>query len=77
MYNCLQHAVDPPKIIRNALRAAPIFRIFEWVDVPAHEGHPHELTEVSLNRWIGQPGCTTNLSEFGCYGRAYYGCFQT
>jgi hypothetical protein len=77
MYNCLQHTVDPAKIIRNALRAAPIFRIFEWVDVPAHEGHPHELTEVSLNEWIGQPGCTTNLSEFGCYGRAYYGCFQT
>jgi len=77
MYNCLQHTVDPAKIIRNALRAAPIFRIFEWVDVPAHEGHPHELTEVSLNEWIGQPGCTTTLSEFGCYGRAYYGCFQT
>jgi hypothetical protein len=77
MYNCLQHTVDPAKIIRNALRAAPIFRIFEWVDVPAHDGHPHELTEVSLNEWIGQPGCTTNLSEFGCYGRAYYGCFQT
>ena len=77
MYNCIQHTVDPAKIIRNALRAAPIFRIFEWVDVPAHEGHPHELTEVSLNEWIGQPGCTTNLSEFGCYGRAYYGCFQT
>jgi hypothetical protein len=77
MYNCLQHTVDPEKIVQKALRAAPIFRIFEWVDVPAHEGHPHKLTEVSLNEWIGQLGCTANLSEFGCYGRAYYGCFQT
>jgi hypothetical protein len=75
MYNCLQHTVDPSKIIHNALKAAPVFRIFEWIDIPAHDGHPHELTEDALNGWIGQPGCVTTLAESGCYGRAYYGVF--
>ncbi len=77
MYNCLQHTVDPHKIIQNALRAAPVFRIFEWIDIPAHDGHPHELTEDSLNKWVGQTGSVTTLAQSGCYGKAYYGVFQT
>ena len=58
IYNCMQHAVDPEKIISNAKRVAPILRIFEWIDIPAHDGHPHELTEESLNEWIGGKGAT-------------------
>ena len=76
IYNCLQHTIDPQKIIENAKRAAPVLRIFEWIDIPAHDGHPHELTEESLNSWIGQKGQTVKLSENNCYGRAYYGCFH-
>ena len=56
IYNCMQHAVDPEKIISNAKRVAPILRIFEWIDIPAHDGHPHELSEDLLNKWIGGNG---------------------
>lgn len=76
IYNCMQHAVDPEKIIKNALTAAPILRIFEWIDIPAHDGHPHELTEANLNKWIGAKGSTVILQEQGCYGTAYYGTFE-
>ena len=72
IYNCLQHVDDPGLILRNALAAAKLIRIFEWIDIPAHEGHPHELTKESLDRWLGTQGNTINLAESGCYGNAYY-----
>lgn len=76
IYNVLQHTEDPEKIIRNAKAIAPVLRIFEWVEVPAHLGHPHELTRESLESWIGQSG---NISYFDgdsyCYGKAFHGCF--
>lgn len=75
IYNCLQHADDPAKIIYNAKKAAPILRFFEWINIPAHDGHPHELTEATLNKWIGHIGRTIQLSQTGCYGTAYYGVF--
>lgn len=76
IYNCMQHAIDPQKIIQNALLGAKVLRIFEWIDVPAHDGHPHELTENNLNEWIGAKGHVTELAESGCYGKAYYGVFS-
>jgi len=76
IYNCLQHAIDPAKIISNALRSAKLLRIFEWIDIPAHEGHPHELTELVMNRWTGGRGRVVNLNERFCRGRAYYGVFR-
>jgi len=92
IYNCLQHVIDPQKIIENAKKAAPVLRIFEWLDIPVHEGHPHELKEDLLNEWIGQPGNTihvtfgdytdylkTNLLRFNRDGegaKCYYGFFE-
>lgn len=72
IYNCLQHTDDPGLIIENALNAAGVLRIFEWVDIPPHDGHPIELTKEKLDRWIGKPGHTIRLAESGCYGNAYY-----
>lgn len=66
IYNCLQHVIDPQQIIENAKKAAPVLRIFEWLDIPAHEGHPHELKENLLNEWIGQTGNTAHVT-FGDY----------
>jgi len=63
IYNCLQHTIDPKKIIENAKKAAPVLRIFEWLDIPAHDGHPQELTKKDLDEWIGQPGFTSYVSE--------------
>jgi hypothetical protein len=72
IYNCLQHTDDPELIIQNALRAAKTLRIFEWVDILPHEGHPIELTKEKLDRWIGKEGQTIQLGESGCFGKAYY-----
>lgn len=75
IYNCLQHVHDVQKLIANAKRSAKVLRIFEWINIPPHEGHPIELTESLLNELIGQQGKTVQLAESGCYGTAYYGYF--
>jgi hypothetical protein len=77
LYNCLQHVNDPEKIVKNCMRSGKVFRIFEWINTPVYEGHPHSLTKEMLDRWIGQSGGTVLLNESGCDGWAYYGCFKT
>jgi hypothetical protein len=75
IYNCLQHTDDPELIIKNALSAAKTLRIFEWVNVPAHDGHPIELTKNKLDEWIGKEGQTIMLADAGCFGRAYFNTY--
>jgi hypothetical protein len=79
IYNVLQHTDDPELIITNAKRAAPVLRIFEWIDIPAHEGHPHMLTQASLEKWIGRGTGETKVfdGQLGCLGNAFYGCFTS
>jgi hypothetical protein len=80
IYNCLQHTDDPQQIIKNALKAAKVLRIFEWVDIPPHDGHPIELTKYKVDKWIVNGserslysyGHTQQLAESGCYGNAYF-----
>lgn len=62
IYNCLQHTKDPELIIENAKKAAPVLRIFEWLNIPAHEGHPQELKKELLDKWIGSFGYTNYIS---------------
>lgn len=71
IYNCLQHTEDPERIIKNALAAAPVLRLFEWIDIPPHEGHPVALTKDLLDGWIGNEGIVADLNEAGCVGRGY------
>ena len=75
IYNVMQHCEDPEKIIKNALRAAKVLRIFEWIDIPPHEGHPHTLTQQFLEDCIGQTGNVRLLNENGCEGKCFYGNF--
>lgn len=76
IYNVMQHCEDPEKIIKNALRAAKVLRIFEWIDIPSHEGHPHMLTQKLLEDCIGQTGDVKRLlGQNGCYGKCFYGNF--
>lgn len=72
IYNCLQHVDDPALIIENALKAGKLIRLFEWINIPAHEGHPHELKKAELDKWLGTNGAEINLAQAGCYGTAYY-----
>ena len=76
IYNCLQHVTDPARIIENAKKSAAVLRIFEWVDIPPHDGHPHMLTKEFLDSCIGQCGSVIPLAENYCYGRAYFGEFN-
>lgn len=76
IYNCLQHVNDPQKIIENAKKSAKVLRIFEWINVPPHEGHPHMLTKSNLENWIGQIGTTEYINENTCVGECFYGVFK-
>ena len=72
MYNCLQHTHDPEKIIKNCIRAGKVFRIFEWIDIPPHDGHPQMLTKELLDKWTGSSGKINTYNDFhGCTGKAY------
>jgi hypothetical protein len=75
IYNVLQHTDDPERVVGNARRAARIVRLFEWINIPAHEGHPHELREADLVRWLGR-GAITELSTNGCFGTSFSGVFS-
>jgi hypothetical protein len=75
VYNCLQHVDDVEELLFRAKKAGKLLRIFEWIDVPPHEGHPQFLTKQYLDWIIKMPGNTTTLAEQGCYGTAYYGVF--
>jgi hypothetical protein len=75
IYNCLQHTDDPALIIRNALQAAKVLRIFEWVDIEPHDGHPQMITKKMLDEAIGREGKLVHLAESGCFGLAYFNIY--
>lgn len=77
IYNVLQHVEDPERVITSAKRAAPLIRIFDWLDTPPSLGHPHTLRRVDLEQWLGQTGQVAVLNgENGCYGVAFHGVFR-
>lgn len=76
IYNVLQHTEDPALICKNARKLGKIVRIFEWVDTETNEGHPHTLTEKSLNEWLGGEGKTEVLNQNTLRGKCYYGIFK-
>ena len=76
IYNCLQHTIDPKKIIENARKMAQVIRIFEWVDTAVQEGHPHSLHAHELDEWLGGHGRVEEIQGYG-YTRCYYGVFPT
>jgi hypothetical protein len=73
IYNVLQHTEDPELIINNAKSISGKLKMFEWIDIPPHPGHPIELTEEKLNKWTGQIGKTELLSgQNECYGKCWF-----
>lgn len=76
IYNVLQHTHDPAKIVYNARKLASKVRMFEWVDLPPHPGHPQELKAVILQDWLGSFGTVELMNENGCNARAFYGEFS-
>ena len=76
IYNVLQHVVDPEAVIASASRNAHTLRIFDWLETPPNEGHPHTLHAADLDRWIGGTGTVGYINENGAVGLAYWGHFQ-
>jgi len=52
MYNCLQHVDEPNKVMAMLVRSADCVRIFEWIDLPMCEGHPHTLRVEQFEHWL-------------------------
>lgn len=52
-YNVLQHVEDPERVCAMMRRSARVVRVFEWVGMAPHEGHPHELSAGLLSMWLG------------------------
>jgi hypothetical protein len=75
IYNVLQHVDDPHAFVRNAQKHAKVLRLFEWIDLPAYDGHPQALTQELLEEAIGAPGFVVDLNQSGAVGRAFYGVF--
>lgn len=78
IYNVLQHTIDPKLIITSVKKIAKRIRIFEWINIPPHSGHPHELKETLLNEWVEGKGTVEyiNKPEIKAVGEAYYGAFE-
>jgi 2-polyprenyl-3-methyl-5-hydroxy-6-metoxy-1,4-benzoquinol methylase len=71
LYNVLQHVDDPKKVIANCLQYGKIVRVFEWLNIGTGAGHPHNLIEKDLNRWLGGEGKV----EKAYRGKEYFGIF--
>lgn len=74
--NCLQHTMDPEKIVKNMRSFSKVIRVFEWINEPISEGHPQLLTEEKLNNWFGGQGKVEQLNESGCHGTSWSGIFM-
>jgi glycosyltransferase involved in cell wall biosynthesis len=75
IYNVLQHVQDPVKVIEKVKQVGKIVRVFEFLERPADEGHPHVLTEEMLNGAFGRTGTATGMAN-PIVGKVYYGIFE-
>lgn len=74
IYNCLQHVESPAQVLRQAISlvGASGLRMFEWINIPPHDGHPHMLTAAKLDEWSGRKGIVKRFNgENECYGTAW------
>lgn len=76
LYNVLQHTLSPDAVLRATRSAGRLVRIFEWIDIPPHQGHPHMITRDLIHRWLGPGGTVEDMNENGCNGTAFYGLFR-
>lgn len=66
-YNCLQHVIDPRVILAKLATHCRRIRIFEWLDMPPHLGHPHMLTEALFEAAFPQETWRVDKWEVGEY----------
>lgn len=72
IYNVLQHVVDPQKLIENVKKQVKEIRVFEWINVPSDDKHPHVLTAENLDKWFGTKGIVENITEENSFTECWY-----
>ena len=75
IYNVLQHVQDPVRVIEKIKKVGKVVRVFEFLERPANEAHPHVLTADVLNAAFGKVGVVTELAD-PIVGKVYYGVFD-
>ena len=66
MYNCLQHTIDPMKVLGVVTaHAATRIRIFEWTHVPTDTLHLHRLSEAQIISALQRAGFVPERSAMG------------
>jgi FkbM family methyltransferase len=75
LYNVLQHVRDPLKVIENIKKAGKVVRVFEFLEVPASDVHPHVLTADMLDNAFGFKGTIEIMNQDKVYAKVYYGIF--
>lgn len=81
IYNTLQHVEDPEAIVRGAIRAAPVVRLFEWIGFPTNECHIHVLRASHIIKWARKAGAkvsggTKKIEWAGETNASYGGVFR-
>ena len=75
--NTLQHVDDLVKAISKIKVSAKVLRIFDWLNIPADEGHPNILTKEILDNAFGINGVTTRVNHAYMYNaEAYCGVYS-
>jgi hypothetical protein len=70
MYNCLQHTMDPMRVLDNACaHARETLRVFEWTDTPTSDVHLHTLTESDIRATVDLAGFRKVLYIVGIYSK--------
>ena len=74
LYNCLQHVLDPEKVVNLAKNAKKV-RVFEYCNIGVCEGHPHNLTKELLDKLFDRQGLT-EWHDGLVHGVIYFGVFN-
>jgi hypothetical protein len=76
IYNTLQHVEDPAYVVHEACKAAPVVRLFEWVEEPTNDCHLHTLHAADLERYAFDAGARVTgrsgeLNGVKCYAGVF------
>lgn len=63
VYNCLQHTIDPAKVLDNLKGRVKVVRIFEWCNIPTDTLHLHMLTVEKLREWMAGWRCIAERTD--------------
>jgi len=73
-YNCLEHVMDPDKVVRMMIASALKIRVCEYLITGKWEGHPHNLTREWLDKMFQRQGLVDEASNPPIYfGVFHYG----